>query len=82
MNIKYSYLPEENHVVEAVEPAVDHQELQADLATAEELPLLLRILLRAKTGVEEDAGGEGCVESYRGGVKKTQQRKKHVFSLK
>ena len=58
-------LPEENHVVEAVEPAVDHHQLQGDLAAAENPHLLLRLLLRAQTNVEEAAGGKSCVESYR-----------------
>ena len=55
--------PEENHVGEAVEPAVDNQELHCDLIATEEFHLSLRILPGLKADVEEAAGGESCVES-------------------
>jgi len=46
------YLPEENHVGEAVEPAVDNKQLHGDLVAAEEFHLILRILWRHHADVE------------------------------
>ena len=58
--------PEENHVGEAVEPAVDYQELQGDLEAAEKLQPRRRIFLRGQADIEQAASGERCVESCRG----------------
>ena len=56
-------IPEENGVGEAVEPAVDNQELHGDLEAAEKLHLRCRIFLRGQADIEQAASWEGCVES-------------------
>ena len=54
MNI-FIFVPEENGVSEAVEPAVNHQDLHGDLAAAEKLHFIWRAFSKAKADIKEAA---------------------------